>query len=117
MLNEKARLLQILNELKADHEKLVKHHEVLLANNAKLCSLFGSLHRQVEKLSLPYQRRSPTQESAASTRAMQEMNRNFSLQYLALQQKIQQEHREFTALSNIMKARHEAAKNALNNIR
>jgi hypothetical protein len=117
MLNEKTRLLQILNELKADQEKLVKRHEVLFANTAKLCSLFESLHRQFEKSSLPYQRRSSTQESAAPTRAMQEMNRNFSLQYLALQQKIQQENREFTALSNVMKARHDAAKNALNNIR
>jgi len=87
------------------------------ANTAKLCSLFESLHRQFEKSSLPFQRRSSTQKSAVPTRAMQEMNRNFSLQYLVLQQNIQQENPELTALSNVMKARHDAAKNALNNVR
>ena len=52
-----------------------------------------------------------------STLQMNEMSRSFSLQYLAIQQKIQQETREFNLLSNIMKTRHEAAKNAINNIR
>jgi hypothetical protein len=41
----------------------------------------------------------------------------FHLQYLSIQQKIQQEIREFNLLSNIMKERHEAAKNSINNIR
>jgi hypothetical protein len=48
---------------------------------------------------------------------MQNLSLTFSLQYLSLQQKIQQETREYTLLSNIMKARHDAAKNAINNIR
>jgi hypothetical protein len=49
--------------------------------------------------------------------ASQEMQRRFSLQYLGLQVKIAQETREFNLLSNIMKTRHEAAKNAINNVR
>ena len=53
----------------------------------------------------------------AATEGMQEMNRAFSMQYLGIQEKIQQETREFAMLSNIMKAKHEAAKNAINNIR
>ena len=48
---------------------------------------------------------------------MREMNQSFSMQYLALQQGIQQDTREFNLLSNIMKTKHEAAKNAVNNIR
>jgi len=48
---------------------------------------------------------------------MEEMNQSFSLQYLQIQQKIQQETREFNLMSNIMKSKHEAAKNAINNIR
>jgi hypothetical protein len=50
-------------------------------------------------------------------RRLQEMNMSFSLQYLQLQQKIQQDTREFNLLSNIMKTKHEAAKNSINNIR
>ena len=53
----------------------------------------------------------------ASQERIQEMNRSFSMQYLALQQKIQQENREFTLMSNIMKTRHDTAKNAINNVR
>jgi len=52
-----------------------------------------------------------------ATQQMQEMNRSFSLQYLQIQQKIQQETREFNLMSNIMKTKHDAAKNAINNIR
>jgi len=40
-----------------------------------------------------------------------------SMQYLRLQQQMQAENQRFTTLSNVMKARHETAKNAINNIR
>jgi len=40
-----------------------------------------------------------------------------SLQLIALQQQIQEETRSFTLASNVLKARHDAAKNALGNLR
>ena len=58
-----------------------------------------------------------TDTSLTSIIQMHEMNQSFSLQYLMMQQKIQQETREFNLISNIMKTRHEAAKNAINNVR
>lgn len=42
-----------------------------------------------------------------------EINQLFSLQYLTIQQKIQEDTLEYNLLSNIMKTRHEAAKNAI----
>jgi hypothetical protein len=48
---------------------------------------------------------------------MAEMSRSFNLQYLQLQNTISEENRQFTMISNIMKNRHDAAKNAINNIR
>jgi len=75
--------------------------------------------RQLEELS-PLNFASSSKESMElrmCVMQMQEMSMSFSLQYLRLQSAIQQETREFTLLSNIMKARHEAAKNAINNIR
>jgi len=48
---------------------------------------------------------------------MQKANRSFNLQYLALQQKMQDESRRFTLLSNIMKTKHDTAKNSISNIR
>ncbi len=40
-----------------------------------------------------------------------------NLYYLGLQERISQENRSYTALSNVMKARHETLKNAIGNIR
>jgi hypothetical protein len=52
-----------------------------------------------------------------ATRQMQEMNMSFNMQYLQLQQKMQADNRQFTMLSNIMKTKHDTAKNAINNVR
>lgn len=48
---------------------------------------------------------------------MQEMQKSFNLQYLMLQNKISHENRQFTMISNIMKNKHDTAKNAINNLR
>lgn len=50
-------------------------------------------------------------------RDLMAMNQQWSGQYLALQADMQQESREFTAISNILKVRHESAKTAINNVR
>jgi hypothetical protein len=52
----------------------------------------------------------------AATRALQQEARTFNLQYLQLQESMQRESREFTALSNVMKVKHDSAKAAINNI-
>lgn len=50
-------------------------------------------------------------------RAMQEDSQSFNLQYLQLQEEIQQENRRFSTVSNVLKAKHETAKSAIANIR
>ncbi|MEO1338888.1 MAG: hypothetical protein AAFV29_24815, partial [Myxococcota bacterium] len=52
-----------------------------------------------------------------ATRQMTEFQASFNMQYLQLQEKIQQDTRQFNLISNIMKTKHDAAKNALNNVR
>lgn len=51
-----------------------------------------------------------------ATRALQQEAQTFNLQYLQLQEAMQREGREFTALSNVMKVKHDSAKAAINNI-
>lgn len=51
-----------------------------------------------------------------ATRALQLQSQSFNLQYLELQESMQRESREFTALSNVMKVKHDSAKAAINNI-
>ena len=52
-----------------------------------------------------------------ATRELQEMNQQFNLQYLNLQQNMQQENRKFSALSNVMKTKHDTAKSMIQNVR
>jgi hypothetical protein len=52
----------------------------------------------------------------AATRTLQQEARTSNLQYLQLQENMQRESREFTALSNVMKVKHDSAKAAIANI-
>ncbi len=51
-----------------------------------------------------------------ATRELQQQAQSFNLQYLQLQESLQRESREFTALSNVMKVKHDSAKAAIGNI-
>ena len=53
----------------------------------------------------------------AATKQMQETQMSFNLQYLQLQNQMQNENRSYTAVSNIMKTKHDTVKNSINNIR
>jgi hypothetical protein len=53
----------------------------------------------------------------AAQQALQEQGQSFNMQYLQLQNSMQQESQQFTAVSNIMKVRSDSAKAAINNIR
>jgi hypothetical protein len=52
-----------------------------------------------------------------ATQQMQEMNQNFNLQYLQLQESMQQDSRQYTAMSNVIKTKSDTAKNSLSNIK
>lgn len=60
---------------------------------------------------------SSTSDLLSATKALQEANWQFSLEYLNLQEKVQSENRYFSTVSNIMRTRHDSAKNAINNLR
>ncbi len=53
----------------------------------------------------------------AATSNMQETQMSFNLQYLQLQNAMQNENRQFTMVSNIMKTKHDTVKNSISNIR
>jgi len=56
------------------------------------------------------------QDLVEATRALQNQAQSFNLQYLQLQESLQRESREFQALSNVMKVKHDSAKAAIGNI-
>ncbi|HUI34995.1 MAG TPA: hypothetical protein VLX67_05700 [Stellaceae bacterium] len=51
-----------------------------------------------------------------ANQAMQETQMSFNLQYLQLQNTMQQDNRQYTAISNIMKTKHDTVKNTISNI-
>ena len=53
----------------------------------------------------------------AATKQMQETQMSFNLQYLQLQSQMQNENRSYTAVSNIMKTKHDTVKNSISNVR
>lgn len=57
------------------------------------------------------------QKILANTAELERLNQSFNLQYLGLQTEMQSENRRFTMLSNIMKTRHDTAKNSISNVR
>ncbi len=73
-----------------------------------------SVNRETESLS---SQSASTSELLSATKALQEANWQFSLEYLNLQEKVQSENRYFSTVSNIMRTRHDSAKNAINNLR
>lgn len=52
-----------------------------------------------------------------SAPATQETQMRFNMQYLQLQSQMQSENRSYTAVSNIMKTKHETIKNSIDNVR
>ena len=59
----------------------------------------------------------PQAQMLMATNQMQEMNQTFNLQYLQLQENMQAENREFTAISNVIKTKSDTAKNSLSNLK
>lgn len=52
-----------------------------------------------------------------ATQQMQETQMSFNLQYLQLQSQMQSENRSYTAVSHIMKTKHDTVKNSISNVR
>jgi hypothetical protein len=57
------------------------------------------------------------QNLLSQQKQLMEMNQSFNMQYLALQENMQNESRQFTMISNIMKTKHDTAKNSISNLR
>jgi hypothetical protein len=61
--------------------------------------------------------RAPQATLLEATKSLEEAQMSFNLQYLQLQSQMQHENRSYTAVSNIMKTKHETVKNSISNIR
>ena len=94
-----------------------------LANNdAKIIAEIRRLvaRRQAMRTASAGQGQAASNSSTATANVgqqMQETQMSFNLQYLMLQNQMQNENRQFALVSNIMKTKHDTAKNSISNIR
>ncbi len=113
---ELAKLGDAQRQLSATAAKL----EDLCAKLAEAGEDVGKAVEPAEKALVYIRTQAGGNELAALVKAakdFQEMSQSFNMQYLGLQQQMQDENRRFTLISNIMKTKHDTAKNAINNIR
>jgi translation elongation factor EF-1beta len=100
--------LRALDESDADLAALAEINERMAANADRFAVLAAELVADLA---------SSQAQLLEATKQMQETQMSFNLQYLQLQQKMQNENRQFTAVSNILKTKHDTVKNSISNIR
>ncbi|HEY7680004.1 MAG TPA: hypothetical protein VIC04_05745 [Terriglobia bacterium] len=107
-----------MDELSAQLAQLNESHTRAMDSSLKMSAIYASLHRDVEALcqQAGASRVSPP-EVAGALGALCKSDMSYNLQYLQLQTAMQNENRQFTMVSNIMKTKHDTVKNSISNIR
>ena len=118
----KPAVVKAINEMGTDLEKLNESHQNLIKAVGELDGLYAKLAQKTQQVSrlaadAEKSRNDKMKELFKAIGEMQEMQMSFNLQYLMLQNKISQENRQFSMVSNIMKNKHDTARNSINNIR
>ena len=117
-VSARAQAIQCINELSINLRDLEKFQANLFRASQEISKMYASLVQKVAELNrVAAQYRGATPLLASAIQQMQQMNQSFNLQYLMLQENMQQEQRQFSLLSNIMKTKHDGAKNVINNVR
>jgi Ulp1 family protease len=114
-------LLELNESLAQDLAALDGH----VASMSKLSKELARSIKEVNEKSMKFYKKIETLANSpdgsadllAATQEMQETQMSFNLQYLQLQSQMQHENRSYTAVSNIMKTKHDTVKNSINNIR
>jgi hypothetical protein len=110
--------MQSLDESSSNIEQLLQVHEKMVQISGQQAKIFSDLSGKIENLSkLAGQKGTSQAQLMQAIQNMQETQMSFNLQYLQLQNSMQNENRQFTMVSNIMKTKHDTAKNAIGNIR
>ncbi len=110
--------VQALDDAVQAEANLLASHDRLMQQNAQLAKLFATLSAKVGEVTKLSAGKAPGDPGVvAAQKQLMEMNQSFNMQYLGLQQQMQDESRRFSLLSNIMKTKHETAKNSIGNLR
>jgi hypothetical protein len=117
--NPRVDAVRALDDSSAQLAQLVKIHADTVQIAEKISTMYSALNKKATEVDGIASRAGAgsSQQLLQATKQMQEMQMSFNLQYVQLQNQMQNENREFTAVSNIMKTKHDTLKNAISNIR
>lgn len=113
-----------MSQIEADTLALARHHEAYRAAAEQVADLYDKLSTQTEQVAnaaaavdLAKLDTNATRNLLVAVGRMHDLQMTYTRQFLALQQAMQSESRRFQTLSNASKARHEAAMNAIRNMK
>jgi hypothetical protein len=89
----------------------------MMETNKKMAEIHSALNERITAVCKAGNNRVSPADAAKALSDLCGMAINSNLQFLALQTQMQNENRQFTAISNIMKTRHDTVKNSISNIR
>lgn len=113
--NDHSQLQKQLEEIKSQKSKVEALLQELQSHNQKMKSFATNL--QIWEKQVDAAGGNSQSQLLQATKQMQETQMSFNLQYLQMQNQIQYQNRMFTSISNVMKTKHDTAKNIVNNIK
>ena len=110
--------IQSLDESSSSFQQLLQIHEKIIQMTEEQAKIYSALSKKIDDLSkLAVQKGTTQADLVQATKNLQETQMSFNLQYLQLQTSMQNENRQFTMVSNVMKTKHDTAKNIISNIK
>ncbi len=114
----RADALRALDESSSQLSELDKINAKMVQSNEEMSKIYSTLSKKIAEVGKIAAKRGHSQDQLLqAVKQLDEMQMSYNLQYLQLQNTMQDENRQFTMVSNIMKAKHDTVKNSINNIR
>ena len=134
VIHTRADAVQAMEQIQSDLAEMDQHQQKCFEAAQKLGELYSGLSQKAEAVARAAGALKPgkpgnsgmissssgsdaSSQLMAATQQMQETQMSFNLQYLQLQSQMQNENRQYTMVSNIMKTKHDTVKNSISNIR
>jgi hypothetical protein len=89
----------------------------MMESNKKMAEIHSALNERITAACKAGNNRISPPDAAKALSDLCGMAMSSNMQYLALQSQMQNENRQFTMVSNIMKTKHDTVKNSISNIR
>jgi DNA repair ATPase RecN len=122
--NSRAELTDRMTQIQNDLTSLDRSHQTYREAAEKLGGFYSELSKKADVVfkasgTVSSGKADPAALANLQTaiKEMRQTQMNFNMQYLQLQEKMQNENRQYTTVSNILKTKHDTVKNSINNVR